>query len=405
MISRRKILQMATAAAITAYIFCTVLVRSLGDKSWSISIPDVSRNTLGGSVFEHIQNSTLGFEHIYAISMKERTDKRDFLTLAASVSGFKVEWLDGVRPDDLHPKAMPDGLDPSLVKPTVVACWRAHMNALVKYSHTPFHFPEAVLTFGIKNNSMLSNGYSTALILEDDADWDVSLKSQLGEFSHGLHALKGINRVSKEAPYGTDWDVLWIGGCASGPNANETSFYAIPMDPTVPRAHHRATWGGPTEKWKQQYPELVDDSTRFIYRAEMGCCMFGYAVTTRGARNILSALSVDRLDKPVDDALSELCAGVNGRHKIECWAPFPNLIGTYRKAGSASRDSDIENNNVAEFHEEQAWNMVYSTRRNIRQLVAGEEIVYSQWKDEDVPWSNKAIKHKEFVYPGGYLVN
>lgn len=40
--------------------------------------------------------------------MKERTDKRDFLTLAASVSGFNVEWLDGVRPDDLSPKAMPD---------------------------------------------------------------------------------------------------------------------------------------------------------------------------------------------------------------------------------------------------------------------------------------------------------
>jgi hypothetical protein len=133
--------------------------------------------------------------------------------------------------------------------------------------------------------------------------------------------------------------------------------------------------------------------------------MFGYAVTTRGARHILSALSIDHLDKPVDDALSELCAGANGRHKIECWAPFPNLIGTYRKAGSASRDSDIENNNAADFHEEQAWNMVYSTRRNIHQLVAAEEAVYSQWKDEDVPWSSRTIERKEFVYPGGYLVN
>lgn len=87
--------------------------------------------------------------------MKERTDKRDFLTLAASISGFKVKWLDGVRPDDLHPKAMPDVRfplnkfqtifscflrvwTPSRVKSTVVACWGAHMNALVKYSHTPF---------------------------------------------------------------------------------------------------------------------------------------------------------------------------------------------------------------------------------------------------------------------------
>ncbi|KAG0160170.1 hypothetical protein PDIDSM_7697 [Penicillium digitatum] len=278
---------------------------------------------------------------------------------------------------------MPDGLDPSQIKPTVVACWRAHMNALI---------------------NVISNDYSTALILEDDADWDVSLKSQLGEFARGLHALQGTKFVSKEAPYGMDWDLLWIGGCASGPNANETSFYAIPMDPQVPRVHHRATWGGPTKKWKEQYPELAEDSTRFIYRADMGCCMFGYAVTTKGARKIVSAPSVDHLNKPVDNALSELCAGANGRHKIECWAPFPNLIGTYRKAGSASRDSDIESNNAAEFHEELAWNMVYSTRRNIHQLVSGGETVYSQWKDEEVPWSRKAIKHREFAYPSGYLV-
>ncbi|KAJ6189225.1 hypothetical protein N7519_004133 [Penicillium mononematosum] len=42
------------------YLLCTAFVRSFGDKTWSISIPELSRNTLGGSVFEHIQNSTLG---------------------------------------------------------------------------------------------------------------------------------------------------------------------------------------------------------------------------------------------------------------------------------------------------------------------------------------------------------
>ena len=61
-----------------------------------------------------------------------------------------------------------------------------------------------MLTIGHLKNSVISNDYSTALILEDDADWDVSLKSQLGEFARGLHALKGTNQVSKEAPYGTD---------------------------------------------------------------------------------------------------------------------------------------------------------------------------------------------------------
>jgi hypothetical protein len=44
----------------------------------------------------------------------------------------------------------------------------------------------------------------------------VSLKSQLGEFARGLHALKGTNHVSKEAPYGTDWLLPLFGGSTPG---------------------------------------------------------------------------------------------------------------------------------------------------------------------------------------------
>jgi hypothetical protein len=49
----------------------------------------------------------LKFQHIYAIGLKERTDKRDFLTVAASVTGFKVEWLDGVLSQNLQQKSLP----------------------------------------------------------------------------------------------------------------------------------------------------------------------------------------------------------------------------------------------------------------------------------------------------------
>ncbi|KAJ5547876.1 Glycosyl transferase family 25 [Penicillium frequentans] len=51
-------------------------------------------------------------QHIYAIGLPERTDKYDLLTLAASLSWFKVEWLDGVRPESLSEKAISKGLDP-----------------------------------------------------------------------------------------------------------------------------------------------------------------------------------------------------------------------------------------------------------------------------------------------------
>lgn len=245
--------------------------------------------------------------------------------------------------------------------------------------------------------SVIANSYSTALVLEDDADWDVNIKAQLREFARGLHSLKGDKKVSKQAPYGTDWDLLWIGGCASGPHANETQFYAIPDDPTVPRVERRGTWLGPLDSWKDVFPE---DSTRFIYRAEVGCCTYGYAVTNRGAKKILTALAIDHIEAPVDNAMSELCGGLGDRERIECFAPFPNLIGTYRPAGPAYKDSDI-NSGDQSVHEEQAYNLVYSTRRNIHRLVSGAETVFSQWGEES-PWSPGEVNPKELVYPRGY---
>jgi GR25 family glycosyltransferase involved in LPS biosynthesis len=235
------------------------------------------------------------------------------------------------------------------------------------------------------------------LVLEDDADWDVNIKTQLREFARGLHSLKGDKKVSKQAPYGTDWDLLWIGGCSSRADKNETQFYAIPEDPTVPSVERRHTWFGPLDSWKEVFPE---DSTRFIYRAEEGCCTYGYAVTARGAKKILTALAIDHIEAPVDLAMSELCGGTGDRERIECFAPFPNLIGTYRPAGPAFKDSDI-NSGDQTVHEEQAYNLVYSTRRNIHRLVSGAETVLSQWGEES-PWSPGEVNPKGLVYPRGY---
>lgn len=63
MIARRNVLQVAVAAALTAYILCTLLVRKFGNISWSTSLPDLSRNYMADSVFEHIQNNTLGVRY------------------------------------------------------------------------------------------------------------------------------------------------------------------------------------------------------------------------------------------------------------------------------------------------------------------------------------------------------
>ncbi|PYI00551.1 LPS glycosyltransferase, partial [Aspergillus sclerotiicarbonarius CBS 121057] len=366
-------------AAFASYVILTLLLSDSGGQYWKKNWVDMARSTLEDRALEHIGNETLGFEHIYAIGLKERTDKRDFLTLAASMAGFRVEWVDGVRPDEFSEKAAANIMQDNLLKPSEIGCWRAHMNAL---------------------HNMIQNSYSSALILEDDADWDITIKQQLREFARGIRALTGNTNTSKTAPYGTNWDILWIGGCASAAAPNETQFYAIPNDPTAPSLDHRGTWGGPLESWKELYPET---STRFIYRAEMGCCTYGYAVTKRGAERILAALAVDRLVAAVDNSMADMCGGKDGRPQIECYAPFPNMIGTYKAAGLASKDSDIHNGSEDEWHEAQAWNLMYSTRLNIHRLVAGEDTVLAQY-DEGFPWSRRVLSRKAFEYPRGYLV-
>ncbi|EAU38488.1 conserved hypothetical protein [Aspergillus terreus NIH2624] len=360
----------SVAAVLCIYIFFTIVVTDRNAYRSTQDLIRASRHRLTeDTTYDHIKNETLGFEKIYAIGLKERTDKRDFLTLAASVHGMKVKWLDGK-------------FDISFWKPTVAACWRAHMNAL---------------------RDVVENGYGTALIMEDDADWDVSVREQLREFARGVRTLSDNPNPSKDAPYGTNWDMLWVGGCASGAADNETDIYAIPNDPTTPSVKHRGTWGGPSDGWKAKHPELPEDSTRYIYRANMGCCLYGYAVTLEGARRILAALSVDYLDMPVDNAMSDLCAGKNRPH-LRCYAPFPNLIGTYKPAGGSSRDSDIETYDSGDYHPAMSWNMVYSTRLNIHHLVAKDDTIYSQWQETDDPWSKKKVILGDMEYPGGFLV-
>ncbi|KAL4889768.1 hypothetical protein BDV59DRAFT_195441 [Aspergillus ambiguus] len=373
-----RILGLALVLCIIVYLLAPKLDNLYWNKDW----PASSSNAFSDDFLSRTQNETLGFEHIYAIGLKERTDKRDFLTLASYEAGFKVDWIDGVRPESLDPKSLPNGVNLTTMKPAAVACWRAHMNAL---------------------KLVLENSYTTALILEDDADWDISIKVQLREFARGVRQLNGDQLAPMEFPYGLNWDILWIGGCASGPSVNETTFFAIPNDPTVPSGKNRDGWGGPLDEWKAKYPGLPDESTRYVYQAEMGCCTYGYAVSTKGAKKILAALSVDRIDCAVDNAMSDLCAGTNGYRQLKCFAPWPNLIGTYRHSGPASRDSDIDVGSEDTFHEAVAHNMVYSTRLNIHRLIWGESTVYSQHKNKETG-NISELDLGGFVYPRGFLV-
>lgn len=81
-----------------------------------------------------VTNATLGFGKILVLNLPERSDKRDALSLAAGLTGFEVEYIEGVRGASVPDKALPVG--GANVRKTrgdgYVGSWRSHMNAVRK---------------------------------------------------------------------------------------------------------------------------------------------------------------------------------------------------------------------------------------------------------------------------------
>lgn len=226
----------------------------------------------------------------------------------------------------------------------------------------------------------------TAFILEDDVDWDVNVKSQLELFARGSLQLQSSSNPSaspRQSPYGSDWDLLWLGNCHSGPHdrgidTDAQHMYFLENDVTVPPVPFRSGW------WDNSHilPEVLLNDTRIIYRAASGMCMWGYAVSYEGARRMLSLLSLQGGDgRQIDVQLSELSRD----NKITTYSVWPPLFGSHRFAGSAFRNSDIKDKDLDEWHDEYTANVVYSATMNAPRLAAGEQDVLGQWPDDTVP--------------------
>lgn len=55
----------------------------------------------------HTTNATLGFQKLYSISLPQRTDRQDALTLMGALSGLDIEIAPGVRGEDVLNKTIP----------------------------------------------------------------------------------------------------------------------------------------------------------------------------------------------------------------------------------------------------------------------------------------------------------
>jgi hypothetical protein len=337
----------------------------------------------------------LQFQKILVISLPTRTDHRDALALGSAFTDLKLEYVDGVYGKDVDEKTLPPGAK-DLNGLGNRGSWRGHLNAI---------------------HRVVAEGLESALIMEDDVDWDIRIKDQLIDFARGIHLLSqplSLGRYADptfprpeqqdtsdpknlfigkgneptqpvKSPYGDNWDLLWPGHCG-------TRFPEKDRDPQLPRAravlvnditvpetqHIAVGWGN--DLIKLQYP----NHTRIVHHTAENVCSLVYAVTQRAARQILWKLSLDQLSGPIDISLRNYCDGQDKGRVRNCYTLQPPYFDHHRPIGSTSKYSDInEHDETPQEYNAKAhtYNIRWSMRMNLEKLVEGETNFADQYPD------------------------
>lgn len=245
---------------------------------------------------------------------------------------------------------------------------------------------------------VVTTGVSSALIIEDDIDWDVYLKRQLLDIAYGARQMQGELSPHPNSPYGDAWDVLWLGHCGEpfpetleenvgledNLKANISPKFTIRQDDTVPhykRVSHLVDWSA--------YPS----STRLVHRTAAPICSFAYAISQSAARKILYALSIEGLSMHFDNALAQLCrdAAYNiGRQRqagynLQCFSVNPTIIFHHKAKGRTIRDSDIENHGEDGAVREKgiSESIKWSMRLNLKNILTGRALE-QQFPDDGI---------------------
>jgi GR25 family glycosyltransferase involved in LPS biosynthesis len=234
---------------------------------------------------------------------------------------------------------------------------------------------------------MIKRDVASLMIFEDDADWDVALKSQLVQFARGSRYLTNTpssDDTIPNSPYGNDWDILWLGHAAADDKSPyiqgdvDNRRFVIPKDPTVLPPENRTESPGPDMSYWEDGPD-GDTSTRIVLMPTWSLNTAGYAVSQRGARKLLYLMSLVPFDDPVDQAMGYYC-----KFKImnmKCIAPFPALVGVSKPAGGIERWSDMDHIEDGEKQKEflddsQGFSLRvrFSVRQNLDRLLDGQQV-------------------------------
>jgi hypothetical protein len=296
-----------------------------------------------------------------------------------------------------------------------VHCIHVSLESLVPLSDPCSHYSittELILTLP----RIVERNISSALIMEDDIDWDIRIKSQMKQFAQAVRLLiqplpaaddlfldptyprpssdqahtdfyvdeHSVSRP-KDSPYGdlARWDVLWLGHCGCRfPRPSDINSplarVVLPNDTTVPAKHHLDMEFGNNELL-MQYPA----HTRVVSRARVHTCSLAYAVSQPGARRLLYELAVHEMSDPTDLMLRYVCDGVQGRQMGTCFTVQPQLLQHHRPLGPRAGFSDISDHGGGYNDRAVTSNIRWSSRLNLPRLIEGRHDYIDLFKDDE----------------------
>ncbi|KAH8600700.1 hypothetical protein B0O99DRAFT_287006 [Bisporella sp. PMI_857] len=311
------------------------------------------KKSRGYSNLPDVRNRTLGFEKIYILSMPSRTDKRDALVLSAHVSGLDIEFADGVNGTEMSKKETPYRW-PRREPIGTLGCWRGHMNIYQK---------------------MVRERISTALIIEDDADWDIFIKAQMTEFARGTRFIRQASS-SPHSPYGDGWDVMSLGHCGIGNRPHKNQYYWVTdHDPTIP--NEKGNRGKPNTTPRA----LSGPHKRLVFDMRSLQCTLAYAISLQGAQRVIYDQQMVRANF-IDLALSSFCKRSSYGRKA-CLGVYPQIFGMYTPAGDSAKTSDRVEKTGTNKHAF-SRQLVFSTMMNLENLLRGETVVHAQYPEKEM---------------------
>jgi len=119
-----------------------------------------------------LANATLDFGKIYVLNLETREDRHDEMAFIAAASGLQLEYVAGVNSKTLEEQSLPDvyGTPQVILEPAHLACYRGHANIWRK---------------------IVEDGVETALIMEDDVDWDLNVREIMPRVKNALGRITG----------------------------------------------------------------------------------------------------------------------------------------------------------------------------------------------------------------------